>query len=171
MHSRLVRSRPFAAVLLLAGLLAAGCGRVAPTAELPTVEPTVAPAVEEPPTALPTEQPTQTPEPTATLIPAPPSATPEPEHTAAPTQALPSATPDPEPATLAPQPTVPVQGDAVALLQERCTACHTLDRVTQKSASFEEWVQIVAGMIGKGAALDEMEATLLVAYLAQTYGE
>jgi len=112
---------------------------------------------EEEPTAAPTQPPTEEPAPTEV----PPSATPEPE--------LPTAAP--EPVTAQPQPPTPAPADATALLQEHCTACHSLDRVAAKSESLAEWAQIVARMVAKGAALDQAEAALLVEYLAQNYGE
>jgi hypothetical protein len=173
MHHRPVGILSFAAVLFVAGLVAGGCGaaRVAPTAEVPTSEPSSAPRAEQQPTATPTQPPTQESEPTTAPTQVPPSATPDPEPTAAPTQAAPSATPDPEPATPDPQPTTPIQADAATLLQERCTACHALDRVAEKSESLQEWGQIVAEMIGRGAVLNDAEAAQLIAYLAQMYGE
>jgi len=95
----------------------------------------------------------------------------ESEPTAAPTLPPASPTPDPEPTAPAPEPTTLVEVDIAVLLEERCTACHSLDRVTAKSATAEEWEQIVARMVSKGAVLDDEEATLLIEYLTQTYGE
>ena len=56
------------------------------------------------------------------------------------------------------------------LLEERCTRCHTLERVTAASKSVEEWQATVARMVDKGAQLDGAEAETLMAYLAETYG-
>jgi Quinohemoprotein amine dehydrogenase A, alpha subunit, haem binding len=60
--------------------------------------------------------------------------------------------------------------DAAALLQTRCTICHTLDRVEQARKTSAEWDQTVTRMIGKGAQLSDAEKQALVAYLAKTYG-
>ncbi|MBN2394045.1 MAG: hypothetical protein JXR84_25145 [Anaerolineae bacterium] len=59
--------------------------------------------------------------------------------------------------------------DAAALLKERCVECHDLNKVTEARYTQEEWQQIVASMIRKGAALNAQEEAALVAYLAETY--
>ena len=61
--------------------------------------------------------------------------------------------------------------DGGALLQERCTVCHTLSRVESKKLTSTEWETIVDKMIGKGAQLTPDEETLVVDYLAATYGK
>gem|GEM_PF-470826 len=60
--------------------------------------------------------------------------------------------------------------DGEALLQDRCTQCHTLDRVMNKSESADWWEQVVTNMVGKGAVLNADEQTALVEYLSATYG-
>jgi hypothetical protein len=60
--------------------------------------------------------------------------------------------------------------DGATLLEERCTQCHNLDRVTSASKTEEEWLANVEDMIQKGAQLNEQEKEVLVAYLAETYG-
>jgi cytochrome c5 len=100
------------------------------------------PPAEVQPTALPTEVP-QEEEPTA-----PPTEVPQEEP---PTE--------PSPA-----------GDGAALLEERCTVCHGLDRVTSAQKTREQWEQTVARMVGKGAELNEEEQDILIAYLTGTYG-
>ena len=60
--------------------------------------------------------------------------------------------------------------DGEALLQARCTVCHTLDRVKQAKKTSDQWDQTVASMIGKGAKLTDDEKAVLVDYLAKTYG-
>jgi cytochrome c5 len=99
------------------------------------------PPAEVQPTALPTEVPQE--EPTA-----PPTEVPQEEP---PTE--------PSPA-----------GDGAALLEERCTVCHGLDRTTSARKTREEWEQTVVRMVGKGAELNEAEQEILIAYLAETYG-
>lgn len=64
----------------------------------------------------------------------------------------------------------PIPGDGETLLEERCTQCHSLDRVKGLQKSGEEWEQTVLRMVGKGAELSEDEQAVLVDYLAETYG-
>ena len=64
----------------------------------------------------------------------------------------------------------PALDDGEALLQERCSTCHSLDRVTRLQKSREEWEQTVTRMVSKGAELSEDEQAVLVDYLAETYG-
>lgn len=60
--------------------------------------------------------------------------------------------------------------DGASLLQDRCTACHGIDRVTQTKKDAGQWEQTVSRMIGHGAQLSDAEKATLVAYLAKTYG-
>jgi hypothetical protein len=64
----------------------------------------------------------------------------------------------------------PVAVDGETLLQERCTECHGLDRVTSAEKSREEWLDTVTRMVNRGAELNEAEKEVLVGYLAETYG-
>jgi cytochrome c5 len=59
--------------------------------------------------------------------------------------------------------------DGQKLLEERCTRCHSLDRVRQSRKSEAEWKATVERMVGKGAALSAQEIEAVVRYLAQTY--
>lgn len=56
------------------------------------------------------------------------------------------------------------------LLQDRCTRCHSLDRVRASSKTQAEWEATVARMRGKGAELTDAEAQVLIEHLAETYG-
>jgi cytochrome c5 len=114
-----------------------------PTPE-PTAEPTAEPTEE--PTAEPTEEPTAEPtdEPTE-----------EPTATAEPT---PTATTDDAPA------------EGQVLLEERCTVCHSLARVESAQKTREEWASTVDRMIDRGAQLSDGERTVVIDYLAETYG-
>lgn len=60
--------------------------------------------------------------------------------------------------------------DGETLLEERCTECHGLDRTTSAQKTRAEWEETVTRMISKGAELNEAEKTVLVDYLAETYG-
>jgi cytochrome c5 len=69
------------------------------------------------------------------------------------------------------EPTSPPSSiDGEALLQQRCTTCHNLNRVTNKSWSLEQWERNVTDMINKGARLNAEEKDALVKYLAENYG-
>jgi cytochrome c5 len=59
--------------------------------------------------------------------------------------------------------------DGQTLLQERCTVCHSLDRVTSAHKTADQWTTTVERMVGKGAQLDAQEKQTLIDYLAQTY--
>jgi mono/diheme cytochrome c family protein len=62
------------------------------------------------------------------------------------------------------------KADGEALLQERCTSCHGLDRTTSATKTREEWEKTVTRMVQKGAELNEQEMSILIDYLAETYG-
>jgi cytochrome c5 len=59
--------------------------------------------------------------------------------------------------------------DGPTLLQQSCTGCHSLDRVTNSHFTADQWGQVVDQMIGMGASLTTDERNFLVNYLAQTY--
>jgi cytochrome c5 len=57
--------------------------------------------------------------------------------------------------------------DGKALLQERCTRCHGLDRVEKHArVDREHWANIVREMMRKGAKLNDDERNALLDYLA-----
>lgn len=154
------------ALLLAATLTTQGCGPTATEVSAPTPveterpeptatpEPTVVVATDEP-TTEPTELPSPTrPQPSPTAVEATPTDTPQPEE--------PTETPDPAAAGDEPQGQV--------LLEERCTVCHTLDRVERAQKSRESWVDTVDRMIGYGAQLSDSERTILLDYLVEVYG-
>jgi cytochrome c5 len=164
------RCMPKRIYLLIAFLLAAtvvtpGCGQAA--TEVSTATPIPAPETEPPgPTATPeateiiaTEEPTAEP----TELEPMPTATPKPEE--------PTGTPEPEEPTATSEPTAePAAPEGQVLLEERCTACHGLDRVANVQKSREEWEATVDRMVGYGAELSESERTILLDYLVETYG-
>lgn len=61
--------------------------------------------------------------------------------------------------------------DGAALLDQRCSACHSPDRAKQAPRSKGEWETTVTRMIGKGAQLNDAEKQTLVDYLAKNYGK
>ncbi|OGD78935.1 MAG: hypothetical protein A2Y64_02065 [Candidatus Coatesbacteria bacterium RBG_13_66_14] len=52
-----------------------------------------------------------------------------------------------------------------ALLEERCTACHSLDKVYAEKRDEAGWDAVLEEMVSYGAKLDSAERTRLVAYL------
>jgi cytochrome c5 len=60
--------------------------------------------------------------------------------------------------------------DGATLLDTRCSTCHSTDRVKQAKKTRDQWDQTVTRMVGKGAQLTEAEKTVLLDYLAKTYG-
>jgi hypothetical protein len=61
--------------------------------------------------------------------------------------------------------------DGATLVQERCTVCHPLTFVEKSKHTAADWKLIVDTMIGRGAKLTSDEETLVVNYLAATYGK
>lgn len=51
------------------------------------------------------------------------------------------------------------------LLQERCTVCHSLDRVYPKAYDAGEWEEVVDRMIDHGAELNPQEKEILLDHL------
>lgn len=64
----------------------------------------------------------------------------------------------------------PTAMDAAALLEARCSTCHSTAKAAQARKTLEEWTQTVTRMIGKGARLTDAEKAALIEYLARTYG-
>jgi len=64
----------------------------------------------------------------------------------------------------------PISIDGQVLLEERCTDCHSLGRVTGAEKTRDEWEDTVTRMVNLGARLNDEEQTALIDYLAQTYG-
>ena len=72
------------------------------------------------------------------------------------------------------QPTTPPAApviDGAALLEDRCSECHSTNKVKQAPRSKSDWESNVNRMIQKGASLSDAEKQALVDYLAQTYGK
>ncbi|MBN1678852.1 MAG: cytochrome P460 family protein [Anaerolineae bacterium] len=57
--------------------------------------------------------------------------------------------------------------DAEALINERCTQCHTRDRVDAAEYDAATWQATIERMVSKGAVLNEEEIAALVEYLSQ----
>jgi mono/diheme cytochrome c family protein len=61
--------------------------------------------------------------------------------------------------------------DGAALLEDRCSVCHSANRAKQSPRSRDQWDQTVSRMIGKGAHLSDAEKQVLVDYLATNFGK
>jgi hypothetical protein len=56
-----------------------------------------------------------------------------------------------------------------ALMQSRCSVCHSVSRIKSAHHTADEWKTTVERMISKGARLTSQEEQTLVDYLAQNY--
>ena len=56
--------------------------------------------------------------------------------------------------------------DGAALLQEKCTVCHDLERVTAEDNDAVGWAAVIDEMIAKGAQVSEDEAAAIAEYLS-----
>jgi mono/diheme cytochrome c family protein len=61
--------------------------------------------------------------------------------------------------------------DGATLVQERCSKCHTLDRIINARGTATEWGAVVQNMVARGAQLSPEEQTTVINYLATTYGK
>ena len=59
--------------------------------------------------------------------------------------------------------------DGQTLMQQRCSVCHSLDRVTSAQKTLDQWTVSVNRMIAHGAQLNPQEEQILLAYLAANY--
>ena len=55
------------------------------------------------------------------------------------------------------------------LMEQRCTGCHSLNRVTSAHHTADEWKTTVDRMVNNGAQLSSTEEQTLIDYLAQNY--
>lgn len=149
----MVQRLAIAAVVVAAAILVACGGLASPEATQPPagVQPTQPPAETQPTQPPAGVQPTQ-----------PPT---DPEATQTPIEVQPTQPPQETPPS-----TASPAGAGTTLLGERCTVCHSLDRVTSASKTRQEWEQTVTRMVGKGAKLNTDEQEILISHLAETYG-
>jgi glyoxylase-like metal-dependent hydrolase (beta-lactamase superfamily II) len=64
----------------------------------------------------------------------------------------------------------PVKTDGKQILENACTACHTLARVQNLKLTKPEWQGMVDRMKGRGAEVSDEDTAALVDYLTKTYG-
>lgn len=58
-----------------------------------------------------------------------------------------------------------VKSEAEILIDERCSVCHSTERVYSADYSAEEWSSTFDDMITKGADVDETEKTIMIDWL------
>jgi mono/diheme cytochrome c family protein len=59
--------------------------------------------------------------------------------------------------------------DGQTLMQQRCSLCHSLDRVTAAHKTVDQWTVSVNRMVARGAPLNTLEQQTLIAYMAANY--
>jgi mono/diheme cytochrome c family protein len=59
--------------------------------------------------------------------------------------------------------------DGQSLMQDRCSVCHSVDRITSAHKTLDQWTTTVDRMINHGAQLNATEQQTLIDYLAATY--
>jgi mono/diheme cytochrome c family protein len=69
-----------------------------------------------------------------------------------------------------PRPSSPAQqlpeSEGRAILQRSCTQCHDLQTAIGKTASRQDWTDIIARMVGAGAVVTQAEQQTLIQYLS-----
>ena len=55
------------------------------------------------------------------------------------------------------------------LISQRCTMCHTTNRIYKKRRPHEEWEEIIERMIRHGATLSSQEKKTILNYLKKKY--
>ncbi len=58
-----------------------------------------------------------------------------------------------------------VEVDAEALILDRCSVCHSTDRVFQANYAEERWSEVIDEMIEKGADVNAEEKQLIINWL------
>jgi hypothetical protein len=59
--------------------------------------------------------------------------------------------------------------DGQTLMQQRCSICHSVGRVTSQHETADQWRSTVNRMVANGAQLNSREEQTLIDYLAQNY--
>ena len=61
------------------------------------------------------------------------------------------------------------ESDGKALVEERCSTCHDLARITSAKKTRDEWQANVERMVDKGAQLSAEEQAVVIDYLTEAY--
>src|SRR5919201_5102725 len=62
------------------------------------------------------------------------------------------------------------EGAGKKILQDACTACHSLDGVVKLHLDKDGWEGLIASMISNGATIDQKDIPVLVDYLVKNFG-
>lgn len=62
------------------------------------------------------------------------------------------------------------EGPGKAVVQTACVQCHGVDVITRQPRSRDEWIEVVASMIGRGAQLSDDEYSQVIDYLSTQLG-
>ncbi len=62
-------------------------------------------------------------------------------------------------------------GAGKAVLLNRCTICHDLERIRRHPSDAEGWEDTLSSMLNEGAMLTDQEFAILVNYLARNFGQ
>jgi cytochrome c5 len=62
------------------------------------------------------------------------------------------------------------QDRAQDLVESVCILCHEFARVARQEKTKDEWAGVIRGMLAEGAPLTDEEFSMVVDYLARTYG-
>lgn len=59
--------------------------------------------------------------------------------------------------------------DGKALMEAKCSTCHSADRVKNENMTQSEWSNVVLRMVGHGLEVSDVEKEIIITYLADTY--
>jgi competence ComEA-like helix-hairpin-helix protein len=62
-------------------------------------------------------------------------------------------------------------GEGKETLENMCAECHAVEKIISKTRTRQGWRKVVTSMIGRGASLTDSEASNLVEYLFEYFGE
>jgi mono/diheme cytochrome c family protein len=78
--------------------------------------------------------------------------------------------PAPSAAPPKPQPLTTKSDADFALVQEHCSACHSVDQVTSASKSADEWSETMDRMVDHGMQISPEDSQRITTYLVAHYG-
>jgi mono/diheme cytochrome c family protein len=61
-------------------------------------------------------------------------------------------------------------GPGKEIVLKKCVSCHSIQIVTAKHATADDWAQVVSKMVGRGAVISDDDADVIVDYLAAHFG-
>ncbi|MBA4421210.1 MAG: hypothetical protein C0391_08685 [Anaerolinea sp.] len=59
--------------------------------------------------------------------------------------------------------------DGKALMEAKCSTCHSVDRVKNTKKTQSEWSNVILRMVGLGLEVTDAEKEAVITYLAETY--